>query len=181
MADTRQMLMDAAEASIRKNGYNAVSFRDLAEALDIKSSSVHYHFRKKEDLGLALVERYSKAFFKKLEQEAGASGAVDGKLKAMVDTYGEALRHSDSICLCGMLGAEISGLPESLSSAVNSFFQANIDWLKTALPSDWPESLRDTKAQHIVAALQGSMMLANALGEPDIFEKTGAQILSEFV
>jgi AcrR family transcriptional regulator len=56
---TVEVLLDAAEKRIRKCGYNAVSFRDLAVDADIKSASVHYHFPRKEDLGLALVQRYS--------------------------------------------------------------------------------------------------------------------------
>lgn len=66
MAETIDLLMNAAESGIRQKGYNAVSFRELADDLGIKSSSVHYYFRKKEDLGLALVERYSDRFLKNL-------------------------------------------------------------------------------------------------------------------
>ena len=57
MSETIDRLLDAAEDGMRLRGYHAVSFRELAMALGIKSASVHYYFRQKEDLGLALVAR----------------------------------------------------------------------------------------------------------------------------
>ena len=53
-------LLNAAERRVRRSGYNAVSFRDLADDVGIKSASVHYHFPQKADLGVALVERYAR-------------------------------------------------------------------------------------------------------------------------
>ena len=55
----RNNILDVAERRMRMSGYNAVSFRDIAGEIGIKSASLHYHFPKKADLGLALVERYS--------------------------------------------------------------------------------------------------------------------------
>ena len=60
---TIDKLLDAAEYRMRRGGYNAVSFRDLASDTDIKSSSVHYHFPRKEYLGVALIKRYAERFF----------------------------------------------------------------------------------------------------------------------
>ena len=57
-ADTRQSIMNAARATVQALGYNALSFRDLAKEVGVKSSSVHYHFPTKGDLGAALARRY---------------------------------------------------------------------------------------------------------------------------
>lgn len=170
--------MDAAEQSIRQNGYNAVSFRELADDLGIKSASVHYHFRKKEDLGLALVERYSKRFFENLKTKLADTETSQDKLRAFIETYGSALKQSDAICLCGILGAEISSLPEPLARAVNTFFKANLDWLNTALPDQLTVAQKAEKARYIVAALQGAMMLSTSMKSVEIFDQTGQQLLA---
>src|ERR1700744_3605487 len=59
MSDMSNAIMDAAELRIRKGGYGAFSFRELAADVGVKSSSVHYHFPTKEDLGAAVIRRYS--------------------------------------------------------------------------------------------------------------------------
>ena len=130
MAETKHLLMDAAEIGIRQKGYNAVSFRELADELGIKSASVHYYFRKKEDLGLALVRRYQSRFFEALDKRAEAATSPAGKIAAFCETYRDALVSSEAICLGGMLGAETCSLPDKLAVEVSAFFEANIRWLE---------------------------------------------------
>ena len=60
--DSATQILDIAERRMRQAGYNAVSYRDIAAEMGIKSASLHYHFPKKVDLGTALVRRYASAF-----------------------------------------------------------------------------------------------------------------------
>ena len=57
--DTRETIMRAAGAMVQNRGYNALSFRELAAEVGVKSSSVHYHFPTKGDLAVALARRYT--------------------------------------------------------------------------------------------------------------------------
>ena len=180
MTDTRETLLDTAEAAIRLRGYHAVSFRDLADELGIKSSSVHYYFRQKEDLGLALVARYSQRFFADVDATAANAETAVARLRAFAAVYRNALVGSDRICLCGMLGSESSGLPDALAAAVAEFFQANIAWLSDALPSMLPAAERRKRANHMVAALQGAMMLANSLGNHKLFDQAVQDMLAAY-
>lgn len=175
MSATIDQLMDAAENGIRLHGYHAVSFRDLADELGIKSSSVHYYFRHKEDLGLALVRRYSERFFAALNAKTANAKTPEARLRAFCDVYRNALVGSDRICLCGMLGAEGCGLPQTLGDAVASFFSANIDWLVDALPKEVHQ--RRKRATHIVATLQGAMILASSMKNPKIFDDAVTSLL----
>ena len=63
-------ILDAAERAIRDRGYNAVSFRDLAAAVGVKSASVHHHFPTKADLGAAVARRYAERFLDALGDPA---------------------------------------------------------------------------------------------------------------
>lgn len=178
MGQTIENLLDAAENGIRLRGYHAVSFRDLAEELGIKSSSVHYYFRQKEDLGIALVKRYGEHFFVALEAQGRKAATPDDLLRAYCKVYRQALVDSDRICLCGMLGAENCGLPPALTDAVAGFFKANIDWVAASLPSSLSASTRRSKAAHIVATLQGAMMLSNSLKDHKIFDGAVKDLLA---
>lgn len=177
MSDTIDRLLDAAETGIRLRGYHAVSFRDLADELGIKSSSVHYYFRQKEDLGLAVVERYAERVFAALHAEAANAETPAEHLAALCAVYRQALKSSDSICLCGMLGAESFGLPDKLAEAVAAFFQANIDWLVTILPQSVAAKTRREKATHILATLQGAMTVAGSLKSHKVFDDAVRDLL----
>jgi len=51
MPEMSERLLDLAQEFIQTCGYNAFSYRDLAEATGITTASIHYHFRTKSDLG----------------------------------------------------------------------------------------------------------------------------------
>lgn len=178
MSDRLETLLDAAENGIRLRGYHAVSFRELADELGIKSSSVHYYFRQKEDLGLALIDRYQSRFFAAVEVESGKAKNPEEQIRAFTRVYRKALVESDRICLCGMLGAESCGLPKPVSTAVAAFFERNINWLVSALPERLPVRERRNKARHIVAMLQGAMMLASALDDTRVFDSAVQDLLT---
>jgi len=162
--DTVEKLLDATERRIRQNGYHAVSFRDLADELGIKSASVHYHFRRKEDLGKAVVERYSAKFFKALD-------SAPDPLAAYCDVFEQALKRDEAICLCGVLGAETRGLPDDVAAEVKRFFEANLAWLTDHLGDAGQAALA-------LSALEGGMMIAQSLDDHSIFDRVKAQLLN---
>lgn len=176
----RERLLDAAEDGIRLHGYHGVSFRELATEIGIKSSSVHYYFRQKEDLGVALVKRYGSRFFESLETKAKRAKSGAGRIRAFCATYRESLVSSEQICLCGILGAEHHGLPPVLNEAVTGFFNSNIEWLVTALPEGLSAPIRRRKAIHIVATLQGAMVLASSLKDVSLFDSAVHDLLAGF-
>jgi len=155
---------------MRRGGYNAVSFRDLAGDTKIKSSSVHYHFPKKEDLGIALIERYAERFFRALVDESATAETGSAKLRAFQTVYRKALIEDRAICLCGLLGAELAGLPEGLAEGIQAFFNDNVAWVEDALPEDLADEEKHKLASTIVAAHQGAMTLATSLNDQVLFD-----------
>ena len=179
MRDTQQKLLDAAESRFRSNGYHGVSFRELADALEIKSSSVHYYYRRKEDLGLAVVERYATRLFNKLEEKCAAVSGIHDRLAAFCDLYREALVEDDKICLCGMLGAEEGSLPAEVGDAVAAFLRQNIAWVADTLSGSLEPQKARARAEHMVAALQGAMILAKNLDGIALFDRVIADLLAD--
>ncbi len=171
MSDTQQKLLDAAESRFRSDGYHGVSFRELADELEIKSSSVHYYYRRKEDLGLAVVEQYSRRLFDKLAEECATATTTRERLFVFCGIFREALVEHNKICLCGMLGAEKDGLPEELRDAVAGFLKKQISWLSETLARDLgPQSAR-ARAEHIAATMQGALILAKNLDGVAMFDR----------
>ncbi|MDN5562855.1 TetR family transcriptional regulator [Luteococcus japonicus] len=55
--DTRERLVRAAQESFAVRGYDATSIRRLAQVVGIKESSVYKHFRSKEEILAAVLDR----------------------------------------------------------------------------------------------------------------------------
>lgn len=96
----KDKILDYAQFLVQTRGYNAMSYRDLAEGVGIKTSSIHYYFPSKEDLAVALLDRYRQAF-------KGALAVIDAettdpklKFKRFVDLFVETVR-AGKICLGG--------------------------------------------------------------------------------
>lgn len=53
--DTRARILDAARTTLLDEGYANLSTRRVAEAADVPLSQIHYHFRSKQDLILAVL------------------------------------------------------------------------------------------------------------------------------
>lgn len=56
--ETKELILKNALDMFAKSGYNAVSIRDIAKAVNIKESSIYYHFKNKQDILDSLVEKY---------------------------------------------------------------------------------------------------------------------------
>ena len=151
---------------VQEHGYNAVSFRDLSSAVKVKAASIHYYFPSKEDLAEALVDRY-RAYF-----TAGRT-ALDQKelsparrLKQYVDVVRNAFRQTGRMCLCGVLAAEMSSLPERVARGVQEFFAENEQWLSGVLAAGRAagdlrfEGTADHVAEALFASLEGALMSA---------------------
>lgn len=166
--NTKTRILDIAEARIRETGYNAISFREIATELGIKSASLHYHFPHKADLGVALVERYGSNFREALFEE-GEDLPAQVMLNRYINLYSDALGSNCRACLCVMLGTEASGLPDSVSAAVRAFVDEHLNWL-----GEWfsvlGEDKATLKAQTTLASLQGGMMLSALRKDRSIFE-----------
>ncbi len=57
-ANTRQQILDVAQAAVLAKGFGATSIDELIAAVGISKSGFFYHFRDKTELAKALLERY---------------------------------------------------------------------------------------------------------------------------
>lgn len=74
---------------------------------------------------------------------------------------------SNRMCLCGVMSAEVSGLPDRVRSEISRFRDLNVAWLSKMLRIRHPrmggEMLRK-RAFAIYASLEGAQLIAHGLG-----------------
>ncbi|MCG9875713.1 MAG: TetR/AcrR family transcriptional regulator [Leptospiraceae bacterium] len=160
MNDLKSNLKEIASKRIRQAGYNAFSFRDLANEIGIKSSSVHYYFPTKAALVEELANDYKDNFFKRLELETAKLVSPSSKILVLIKLYEESLSKNLN-CLCGMLASEIDLLSDKEKKAIKSFYN-ELEIKLNSILSTTPLKI-DKEVNEIVylimSSLNGSVVL----------------------
>ena len=166
--DVREAILNSAERRMRRGGFHACSFREIADDVGIKSSSVHYHFRTKTALAAALVARYEASVLRAIGDPEDER-KLSVKLDAMRAAFRGGLSRGEGMCLGGVFAMEARSLPSPVGIATRRYFAACNDWLARALSrAGLPAPQR--KALQLTALLQGAMLQALALGEVAAFD-----------
>jgi len=88
--DTRERILSCAEALFGAKGYDSVAVSDIAEACNISTSLIYYHYRDKESLLRALIERaeevLSRPAIAALEHGSSAGERIAAFTHAWVET-----------------------------------------------------------------------------------------------
>lgn len=176
--ETELEIVRVAQAMIRQGGYNSFSFRDIAATVGIKSSSVHYHFSTKEDLGAAVARYYTDGFIASLGEPSEIVASGKDPIIAYVNTFRAAAKDQLGMCLFGMLGAEARVLPERVLSETRRFFKFNIDWLSKAYRAKGHTSGARDKAMQTLSMIEGAMITSHVMGDIKAFN-AAAKLLTK--
>lgn len=163
--DTREEILNCAEELLQRRGYNAFSYQHIAVQLGIRNAAIHYHFPGKEDLGIALVQRFRERFREwtaGLAQENGWS-----RLQAYFGTYVDHLTGEECrLCPGGVLAAEFGTLADPMRLEARLLVREIYEWLVETLEQGRQQGVLRfngdalDKAVEIGAALQGGLQIA---------------------
>lgn len=81
-AQSREIVLDAAERLMADQGYEAASLNQVVEESGIPISSVYHYFGSKDGLLLAVMERGATRFFDQLPETKERQGTVEEHLRA---------------------------------------------------------------------------------------------------
>ncbi len=172
--DTREEIMAAAKSAVQTHGYNALSFRELAAEVGIKSASVHYHFPTKGDLAAALARRYTDEAAEFLEGLLAAPQSHERLMRAYTAAFRKALADDNKMCLCGIMSAEYADIPPHVRVEVDRFTTVNTQWLAKvfgALHPRTPRAAIEARAVAIFAAIEGAQLVARGRKDIRLFDQ----------
>ena len=173
VTDTREEIMKVARSAVQAHGYNALSFRELAKEVGVKSASVHYHFPTKGDLAAALAARYADEAGLFLEELLSVPQDHAGLMSAYTGAFRKALEDDNKMCLCGIMAAEYDSLPPDVREEVNRFTAVNTAWLVRVLAARHPRTAHESleaRAIAIFAAIEGAQLVARARDDLGVFD-----------
>lgn len=181
--DTSEEILNAAEDLLQRRGYNAFSYHHIAVRLGVRNAAIHYHFPAKEDLGVALVQRYQERFRKWVRTTDGIENAWT-RLQAYFQTYLDFLHADCKCCPGGVLGTEFHAIPETMREQARTLMREIYEWLVSTLETGRSQGSlsfggrSEDKAIEIGAALQGGLQIARLAG-PERFHQMLAQMSLE--
>ncbi len=164
-ASTAAQILDAAERLVQERGFNGFSYADVARELGVTKAALHYHFGSKAELGDALIDRYAARFFEALGKVDVEQTDAGDKLRAYAQLYTNVFR-DDRMCLCGMLAADYTTLPDPMRERVVRFFDDNEVWLARVLEAGRKAGTirfagpARSVARTLIGGLEGAMLVA---------------------
>jgi TetR/AcrR family transcriptional repressor of nem operon len=174
-SDTRERILGSAQLLAQRRGFNAFSYADIAAEVGVRKASIHHHFPSKDDLELALVQRYRQQFGAQLERIDAEGLDAAGRLRAYAALY-RATLEGGAICLCGMMASDIQALPQALRQPLRAFFDEQADWLATVLEAGRRSGEfaflgpAPRRARLLLATLQGGLIVAHASDDLTLFD-----------
>ncbi|MGE0652816.1 MAG: TetR/AcrR family transcriptional regulator [Alphaproteobacteria bacterium] len=180
-SDTRERILDAAQALILARGFAGTSLDDILKATKLTKGAFFHHFRSKADLGSVLVHRFA-------ERDMAAFEEWSRRADALADDPLQA-----AMVFLKLFEEELKGLPEPfpgcmLASYVyereqfdadvleyvaevfrkwSNYFEARFEQVMKTRKPKVAVSAREL-AEMIVSILEGAFILSRAYNEPKL-------------
>ena len=131
--DTKKQILDIAEDLLLDRGYNGFSYKDISGTLNIKNASIHYHFPKKTDLGVAIIQRAANRFQRWAKYIESKDLPYSKKLDEFCLIFKKFVEQKQQICLGGALETDFKTLPEEMQEETRIFISNTLQWLENFL------------------------------------------------
>lgn len=180
-AATRDQILHAASRLIHVQGYQSTSLDDVLRESGVGKGNFYYHFKSKEELGYAIIDRITRAFVERGLGPAFADLEADpvAQLHAFFDRALDSQRQRNCVggCVMGNLASELSDVHEGFRQRLAEIFVAYQAHLAEAIrrgqQSGRLRSDADASrvAQFLVAGLEGAILLSKVTRDITVMER----------
>jgi TetR/AcrR family transcriptional repressor of nem operon len=186
-SDTRDRLIDAARELFLRQGYTATGIAQILRAAGARSGSLYYFFPTKEDLLLAVLEKYIDLLRPLVVQPVfeRISDPVE-RIFGILDGYRRMLLATECTqgCPIGNLAIEMSDHHPAVRSLIARNFTGWRDVVKECLDDAadrLPDDVdRDQLAGFVLTVMEGGIMQARAYRSIEPFESAVAELRAYF-
>ncbi|MCD8539057.1 MAG: TetR/AcrR family transcriptional regulator [Leadbetterella sp.] len=126
----KNQIINTASHLLIERGFNAFSFKTISEEVGIKTSSIHYHFPTKTDLGKAVIQLHRRELEEMIAKTEGKTPLE--KLNKLFRYY-KRLVTEGKVCIVGALTSDINTLEEPIRLELLSFGERIIGWVASVL------------------------------------------------
>jgi len=162
-ASTRDHIVAAADDLFYRRGFDATSFADIAEAVSISRGNFYYHFKTKDEILNAVIQRRldkTRAMLDVWESEgADPKARIVSFIEILIRNRADIMAHG---CPVGTLCAELSKLNHAAKDDAAKLFTLFREWLAGQFTVLGLTQDADRRAMHLLAMSQGVAALATA-------------------
>lgn len=180
----KERIIEEANKLLVEKGYNAFSYKNITEKIDIKTSSIHYHFPTKSDLGIAIIHKHQEAFEHTI-LKTNEKTPIEKINKLFL--YYKRLVAEEKVCIVGALTSDINTLDEPLRKELLIFTDKIIQWTNSILEDGQNQKVfkilpnSELKAKQIIASLMAFAQFARIEKKTSDFESMTQMILEELI
>lgn len=181
--DTKGQIVEIATELIQQRGYQGFSYQDIATRLDIKKASIHYHFPKKEDLGIAVISAYYQYIQEWINKHDLENLTALEKMEMYFKFFSETALHCKLGCPMNGFLAELGSLPDVVREKLAWFEKWHLELvtMKVKEGVDKGEFIKrgtpEEQALFIIAATMGALNMATEKDSPAHYDIVVRQIL----
>jgi TetR/AcrR family transcriptional regulator, transcriptional repressor for nem operon len=173
----RDRLVTAAVQLLHQRGVERTTLADIAQLADVPAGNVYYYFKTKDDVIAAVVAAHA-------DQIRATLAAIDSRhrsprerLKALVrELAGQSEIVALHGCPLGSLCSELDKRLDTSDFAVAGLLNLIIDWAEAQFRELGRGSQAHELAVDLLAAYEGSALLANTLRDPEVLSGASRRI-----
>ena len=170
MLGRKQEILEVAADLLQTRSFSSFSYQDISDRIGISKASLHHHFPSKEDLAVALADRYAAQTRSALEEISRRYRKPWDQLEAYIAMVSGVRQSGNKICAGGVCQAEHNVIPEGMRERIHRAYEFMVNWLASVLAEGQMQNVMrfpgkpEDQAILIHAAMQGALQNARAEG-----------------
>lgn len=170
MENRKKQIIDLAIKLVQQKGYVAFSYDDISKQLGVTKASIHYHFEKKEDLGVAITDRISKSLQNFLLVKKDATVSVEEKLNQFIQLLAGRFTCIE-ICPISSLQTDFNSLPDIVQRKIEEVSRLELSIMEELVAEAQTEEIQnDTNdiqsvAITLLSSIKGALLYRRVLGD----------------
>ena len=174
----KEEILELTTELIQTMGFDSFSYKDLSERLGITKASIHHHFPKKEDLGLAFCERLLEMmthFTQEFDQNGKSSWE---KLEMVFQLHETQSDHCKKMCPIGSLQNDLHIISDEMKELLKAIEETQLSFFTKILE----QGLQEGEMQFEGKAENQALVMTSALkGSTQSARLGGNQIISRIL
>ena len=178
LPSTRDRIVSTADQLFYAAGYDHTSFATIADAVGLSRGNFYHHFKTKDEILAAVIERRTDQTRAMLDEWASSSASPRERLMRFADMM---VTNSASIrrhgCPVGSLCTELAKLQHPSLPQAGGLFQLFRQWLGEQFKAlGFQPAEADRSAMHLLARSQGIAVLANSFDDDQFLKDEVGQL-----
>lgn len=133
LKNRKEQIVSLALDLLQTRGFENFSYQDLSRELGITKASIHHHFPKKEDLGIALCHAIEVWHEREFSKTRNYPGSTIEKLDCYVNGCLRYACGDKKVCPLSSLQSDIDTLPKAMRPALKRLDDHELDFIAELL------------------------------------------------